>query len=103
VILGANRNRDAGDGQQGNQGGGDRRDRGDPGGGDRNPGGRGPFGGRGLFGGFEFFSGWGFGNIVFDDSRQGYCWAGKAVAATTFEIAVKTGELTKEETKLLVR
>jgi hypothetical protein len=29
--------------------------------------------------------------------------AGKAVAATTFEIAVKTGELTKEETKLLVR
>jgi hypothetical protein len=47
------------------------------------------------------YAGWGFGHIAWVDDRQGYCWAGKPIAPTVFEIAVKPGPLTTEETKCL--
>jgi S1-C subfamily serine protease len=53
---------------------------------------------------FPCNAGWGFGHIHFDANKQGYCWAGKKIERTTFEIAVSPGPLTKAESaKLLAR
>ena len=49
------------------------------------------------------FRGWGFGHVIVEGDRQGYSWAAEPIAPTVFEIAVKSGPLTKyESTKLLV-
>src|SRR5262249_42460300 len=45
--------------------------------------------------------GWGFGHKAFVDDDQGYSWAGKAIPPTVFEIAVKRGELTEAESRML--
>ena len=47
--------------------------------------------------------GWGFGNRAFLDDVQGYSWAGVPVGKTAFEIAVKLGPLTAEESKRLLK
>lgn len=47
-------------------------------------------------------SGWGFGIRHGIDDKTGYCWAGKVAAVTTYEIAVKTSDLTAEEKKYLL-
>jgi hypothetical protein len=44
-----------------------------------------------------WFAGWGFGHLHFDANKQGYCWAGRTIAKTTFEIAVSPGPLTDLE------
>jgi hypothetical protein len=49
------------------------------------------------------YAGWGFGHIGWVDDRQGYCWAGRAIAPTVLEIAVKSGPLTAEETDRLLK
>ncbi len=48
------------------------------------------------------FQGWGFGHIESVDG-QGYCWGGKNIQRTVLEIAVKSGELTDAEKKVLVK
>src|SRR5262249_28413391 len=47
--------------------------------------------------------GWGFGHLHFVNNAQGYCWAGKNVPATVFEIAVTAGPLTAVESKKLLK
>jgi hypothetical protein len=47
--------------------------------------------------------GWGFGNRFRIDDRTGYSWAGKVIPPTTVEIAVKTGDLTPEESRHLLK
>ncbi|MBL8794998.1 MAG: hypothetical protein JNM56_13900, partial [Planctomycetia bacterium] len=46
--------------------------------------------------------GWGFGHRAFVNNGQGYCWDGKPIPPTVFEIAVKPGRLTAEESKRLL-
>jgi hypothetical protein len=46
-----------------------------------------------------WFSGWGFGHKHFVNNDQGYCWDGKPIPPTVFEIAVKGGALTDAEAK----
>jgi hypothetical protein len=47
-------------------------------------------------------SGWGFGHKTFVDDRQYYSWAGNEIPPTSFEIAVKCGELTNAEKRHLL-
>jgi hypothetical protein len=42
-----------------------------------------------------FHTGWGFGHKHWLNDGQGYCWDGKSIPATVFEIAVKPGDLTE--------
>jgi hypothetical protein len=49
------------------------------------------------------FLGWGFGHRNHINGSQGYAWGGKPVEKTVFEIAVKAGPLTPEETKRLLK
>ena len=46
--------------------------------------------------------GWGFGHRV-DREEQGYCWAGRSLPVTVFEIAVKSSPLTAAEKAKLLR
>jgi hypothetical protein len=47
--------------------------------------------------------GWGFGRQARVDKEQGYSWEGNALKGpVAFEIAVKAGELTDEEQKVLL-
>lgn len=50
-----------------------------------------------------FLSGWGFGHVRHEGTHQGYCWNGIRIPSTVFEIAVKPGDLTNEETKTLLK
>jgi hypothetical protein len=47
--------------------------------------------------------GWGFGHRVFKNDRQGFSWAGVQTDPVVFEIAVKSTDLTPEETKRLLK
>ena len=47
-------------------------------------------------------TGWGFGHAVGVNVSQGYCWAGKPIPSTVYEIAVKVGPLTEGEAKSLL-
>lgn len=47
-------------------------------------------------------SGWGFGHRCGVDDRQGCSWAGQEILPSTFEIAVKCGDLTEAEKKHLL-
>lgn len=49
------------------------------------------------------YRGWGFGNRSFIDDVQGYSWDGKTVEKTAFEIAVKVGPLTPDESRRLLK
>jgi hypothetical protein len=51
---------------------------------------------------FEWWTGSGFGHKLGVDDRQIYCWQGKEIPKTVFEIAVATGPLTEEEQRCLV-
>jgi hypothetical protein len=46
--------------------------------------------------------GWGFGHKNWVNDGQGYCWDGKTIPPTVFEIAVKPGDLTAEEQQRLL-
>jgi hypothetical protein len=50
----------------------------------------------------NYYPGWGFGHVHYG-AEQGYSWHGQRVAPIAFEIAVKNSELTKSETKWLLR
>ena len=43
------------------------------------------------------FSGWGFGDKHGGPAGQAYCWGGKPIQPTIFEIAVKSGDLSADE------
>jgi hypothetical protein len=49
------------------------------------------------------YRGWGFGHRAFMDDVQGYAWNGEPIARTVFEIAVKIGPLTSDESKRLLK
>jgi hypothetical protein len=53
-------------------------------------------------GGFDGFRGWGFGHRSFMDDQQGFSWAGTPTPTTVFEIAVKVGTLTPDESRKLL-
>jgi hypothetical protein len=53
--------------------------------------------------GFDAFSGWGFGHKCNVGDRQYYCWQGKEVPKTAFEVAVKVQRLSAEERRWRVR
>jgi hypothetical protein len=50
----------------------------------------------------EFFTGSGFGHKCFVNDQQYYCWRGKEIARTFFEIAVTEGPLSPQEQYCLV-
>jgi hypothetical protein len=50
----------------------------------------------------EFFSGSGFGHKCFVNDKQYYCWRGKEISRTFFEIAVTEEPLTPQEKRCLV-
>ncbi len=52
--------------------------------------------------GWEGFAGSGFGHKCFVNDGQYYCWLGKEIKRTTFEIAVSEGPLGPEEKRVLV-
>jgi hypothetical protein len=52
--------------------------------------------------GWDAFAGSGFGHKYGVGDRQYYCWRGKEIRRTTFEIAVSDGPLTKAEEDCLV-
>jgi hypothetical protein len=47
--------------------------------------------------------GWGFGHAHFGTAAQCYSWEGRPIEKTVFEIAVKTGPLTAEEDRKLLK
>jgi formylglycine-generating enzyme required for sulfatase activity len=49
----------------------------------------------------KMYSGWGFG-VLWGQNIQGYAWAGRPIRKTTFEIAVKEGELSPDEKRFLL-
>src|SRR5262249_32288663 len=51
--------------------------------------------------GWDAFYGSGFGNKAFVNDGQYYCWRGKEIPKTVFEIAVSDGPLTPEEKRCL--
>ncbi|MEN6550024.1 MAG: hypothetical protein ABFE07_28615 [Armatimonadia bacterium] len=48
------------------------------------------------------FSGWGMGHVMYQDDRQGYCWAGQAIGPTRFDVFWKQ-TINQEESAHLVR
>jgi hypothetical protein len=52
--------------------------------------------------GWDGFAGSGFGHKCFKDDGQYYCWRGKEISPTVFEIAVSDGPLGPEEKRCLV-
>ena len=52
--------------------------------------------------GWDGFAGSGFGHKCFVNDGQYYCWLGKEIKKTAFEIAVSEGPLGLEEKRLLV-
>jgi hypothetical protein len=52
--------------------------------------------------GWDGFAGSGFGHKCFKDDAQYYCWRGKEIPRTVFEIAVSDGPLSPEEKRCLV-
>jgi hypothetical protein len=52
--------------------------------------------------GWEAYAGSGFGNKAFANDAQYYCWRGKEIPRTAFEIAVSDAPLTPEEKRSLV-
>jgi hypothetical protein len=52
--------------------------------------------------GWDAFGGSGFGHKVGGNDKQHYCWRGKEIPKTVFEIAVSDGPLSPEEKKSLV-
>jgi hypothetical protein len=50
---------------------------------------------------FEWWTGSGFGHKLGVDDHQIYCWQGKQIPRTVFEIAVTTGPLTEDEQRCL--
>ncbi len=52
--------------------------------------------------GWDGFAGSGFGHKVAANDKQYYCWRGKEIPKTVFEIAVTEGPLSQEEKKSLV-
>jgi hypothetical protein len=50
----------------------------------------------------EFFSGSGFGHKCFVNDKQYYCWRGKEIPRTFFEVAVTEGPLSPQEKRCLV-
>jgi len=53
--------------------------------------------------GWDAFTGAGFGHKCFVNDKQYYCWRGKEIRKTVFEIAVSDGPLSPEEKRLLLR
>jgi len=53
--------------------------------------------------GWDVFTGSGFGHKCFVNDKQYYCWRGKEIPKTVFEIAVSPGPLTPEERRSLLR
>jgi hypothetical protein len=51
---------------------------------------------------WDAFTGSGFGHKAFVNDRQYYCWRGKEIPRTVFEIAVSDGPLTKDEERCLL-
>jgi hypothetical protein len=51
---------------------------------------------------FDWWTGSGFGHKISVNHRQVYCWQGKEIPKTVFEIAVTAGPLTAEENRSLV-
>ena len=56
-----------------------------------------------ILGAWQDRLGWGFGHRIEMDDRQGYSWAGMEIPKVVFEISVKEKELTKTETRYLLR
>jgi hypothetical protein len=52
--------------------------------------------------GWDCFAGSGFCHKAYVDDRQYYCWKGKEIPRTEFEVAVTPGPLSPEEAKSLV-
>ncbi len=48
------------------------------------------------------YAGWGFGKFSHVYSSQNFTWAGKKIAPTVFEIAVKRGHLKRHESRMLL-
>ena len=48
------------------------------------------------------YRGWGFSKRVGTDEAQTYSWAGNPIEKAIFEVAVKSGDLTEDERKLLI-
>jgi hypothetical protein len=53
--------------------------------------------------GWDGFAGSGFGHKCFVNDKQYYCWQGKEIGRTVFEIAVSEGPLGAEESRSLLR
>jgi hypothetical protein len=51
---------------------------------------------------WDAFTGSGFGHKCFVNDGQYYCWRGKEIKRTVFEIAVSDGPLSPEETRSLL-
>ena len=51
---------------------------------------------------FPHCRGWGFGHVIDENNRQGYCWNARPIPPTVFEIAVKKGPLTTTEVEKLL-
>src|SRR6266571_5007969 len=52
--------------------------------------------------GWDGFTGSGFGHKCFVNDKQYYCWRGKEISKTVFEIAVSDGPLGPEEKRCLL-
>ena len=52
--------------------------------------------------GLDDFAGSGFGHKIHAKEKQCWCWRGKVLPATVFEIAVAAGDLTANEERLLL-
>jgi hypothetical protein len=52
--------------------------------------------------GWDVFTGSGFGHKSFANDKQYYCWRGKEIPKTVFEISVTDGPLTAEEKRCLL-
>ena len=49
------------------------------------------------------YGGWGFGHVVLKDDRQGYGWKSEPIPSSVYEIAVKSGILTKTDESCLLK
>ncbi|HXD87590.1 MAG TPA: hypothetical protein VN641_13925 [Urbifossiella sp.] len=54
-------------------------------------------------GGVQRYPGLGFGHRAQSDDVQGFAWDGQPIDKTVFEIAVKSGPLTAEESRRLLK